>query len=427
MARALAAGGTPVTGWDEDEARRKRAAREGVVIEHPTARDWGDLAVLAIDDAARLDGPDDNGLLALASAAAAPVTTELALFAHALAARPGARLALAPGGPQAHGAMALAGWIMQCSGLDARPGGWGRALFDAPPLRAGSLSLITASAAERARAPDLAPHALWLGPDADVSAEELASLAARCSGPALIDMDAPGAGARLAALRKGGMDRERLIACSGRMALGEGVYLIGGRLHDARTHGAGRHWRVSGAGLEGLAPGLIAGAAALALALGADADAMEAALASFPGAQGLRAPVFQLGAVEIIDHSAAQDPRETLDAITPDLPVWWIADPGLDAAAFASPLPDHLQRLILTGPDPRLVRKLGKRLACRTAAGLDEALARALHGAMLSGGRAQLLYAPSTRRGPEQVHEDSAALAAALDRLTGRLKQGDAA
>lgn len=427
LAGALAAGGAPVTGWDEDEARRTEAARAGVVIEHPTTRDWGDLAVLAVDDAGLLADTDASGPLALARATGAPVWTELALFARALAGKPGARLVLAPGGGEAHAVSALAAWILTRSGLDARQGGWGAPLLDAPPLRAGSLTLVTASAAERASAPDLTPAALWLGPGSDASADEIAGLAARCDGPALIDMDAPGAGARLAALRKGGMARARLIVCSGRQTLGEGVCLIAGRLHDGRVNGTGRTWRAAGPGLQGLAPGLIAGAAGLALSVGADPDVMEEALASFPGAPGWRAPAGRIGPVRIIDYAAAQDPAAAFSAMHGPDPVFWIAGPGLDPSVLNAPLPEALAALILESPDPRLARRAGQRLTCRQGADIGDALARALHGAALSGGRAQLLYAPSTRCGPELVHERSAALRAALGRLAGRLRQGDAA
>ena len=70
-ARALTAGGADVTLWDEDAGRRERARAQGFRIEDPTARDWGDVELVALIEnqlgafsgelgkRIRLDGPRD--------------------------------------------------------------------------------------------------------------------------------------------------------------------------------------------------------------------------------------------------------------------------------------------------------------------------------------------------------------------------------
>ncbi len=433
-ARALAAGGMAVSGWDEDEAARSLAARAGLVIEDPTLRDWGDLAALVIDDVSRLDGPDNgpdnspvNGPVALARITGTPVFTELGLFARALSGARGARAALVVGGDAAGAAAELAAFCLSRCGLDVRHGGAGTALFDAPPLRAGSVTLIAASAGECAAAPDFHANALLVMADAAISHSDLEALAARVSGPVLLDMDAADAGARLAALRRGGVDRARLIACSGRMVLGDGVYLLGGRLHDARPGAPRRPLRVAAPGVAALPAGLIAGAAGLALALGADPDALEAALTDFPGAHGWGQRLKSLGEVQLIDFGGAQSPKAALSALTKDKLAWWIADAGVDADELLAALPGALPGVILPGPDARTARRLAPRIACRQADSLDDALARGLHAAALSGGPAQLLYAPSTRCGPEERLARSHEFAAALERLTGLIRKGHAA
>jgi len=262
---------------------------------------------------------------------------------------------------------------------------------------------------------------------ATISAAELEALAQRVSGPVLLDMDAPDAGARLAALRRGGVDRARLIACSGRMVLGDGVYLLGGRLHDARPGAPRRPLQAAGPGLAGLAPGLVAGAGALALALGGEPDALEAAMAFFPGAQGWRLAATSLGRVRVFDYGAAQDPKTALAGFTGAAPIWWIAHAGLDAADLPETLPHALKGVILSGPDARAARRLAPRIACRQADSLDDALARALHAAALTGADARILYAPSTRCGPEERLARSQTFRAALDTLTRLIAKGRAA
>ncbi len=425
-ARALAAGGVAVSGWNEDDAARAAAAADGVVIEDPTTRDWGDLSALVIDDVSRLDGPE-AGPVALARVTGTPVITELGLFGCALTGAKGARAALVLGGDEAAAAAELAAACLAGCGLDVRRGGAGVALFDAPPLRAGSITLIAASAAECAAAPDFHADALLVMAGAPVSAADLEALAMRVSGPVLLDMDAPDAGARLAALRRSGVSRERLIACSGRMVLGDGVYLMGGRLHDARAGAPRRPLQTARPGLAGLAPGLIAGAGALALALGGEPDALEVAMACFPGAPGWRNAVMTLGRMQVIDHGAAQDPAAALDGVTGPAPVWWIAHAGLNADALPETLPPALKGVILAGPDARTARRLAAHIACRQAASLDDALARALHAAALAGAEARILYAPSTRCGPEERLARSQAFGAALKRLSGLISKGRAA
>lgn len=429
-ARALAAGGMAVSGWDEDEGARNLAARAGVVVEDPTTRDWGDLAALVIDDVSRLDCPDngpDKSPVALARVIGAPVLTELGLFGCALSGAKGSRAALVLGGNAAGAAAELAAFSLSRCGLDVRHGGAGIALFDAPPLRAGSITLIAASADECAAAPDFHADALLVMADAQLSHSDLEALAAHISGPVLLDMDARDAGARLAALRRGGVDRARLIACSGRMVLGDGVYLLGGRLHDARPGAARRPLRVAGPGLAALSAGLIAGAAGLALALGAEPDTLETALTEFAGARGWGQPLKRLGGVQLIDFGAAQCPKTALAALQGGAPVWWIADPGVDADDLPSSLPGSLRGVILTARDARTARRLAPRMMCRQADSLDDALARGLHAGALSGGAAQLLYAPSTRCGPEESLARSRAFVAALERLTGLIRKGQAA
>ncbi|WBQ13212.1 hypothetical protein L2D00_00655 [Hyphomonadaceae bacterium BL14] len=426
MARALAAGGMAASGWDEDADTRAAAARHGVVIEDPTTRDWGDLSALVIDDVSRLDGPE-SGPVGLARITGTPVLTELALFGRALTSTGGARAALVLGGDKADAAAELAGACLSRCGLDVRRGGAGVALFDAPPLRAGSITLIAASAAECAAAPDFHAHALLVMADAAISTADLEALAMRVSGPVLLDMDAPDAGARLAALRRGGVDRARVTACSGRMVLGDGFYLVGSRLHDARSGAPRRPLQTAGPGLAGLTPGLIAGAGGLALALGGEPDALEAAMAFFPGVQGWRNPVTGLGRVQVFDYAAAQDPKTALAGFTGAAPIWWIAHAGLDAAELPDTLPAALQGVILCGPDARAERRLASRMACRQADSLDDALARSLHAAALTGKDARILYAPSTRCGPEERRVRSQTFTAALERLTGLIRKGHAA
>jgi hypothetical protein len=429
-ARALAAGGMAVSGWDEDEGARSMAARAGVVIEDPTLRDWGDLTALVVDDVSRLEGPDngpDKSPAALARVTGTPVFTELGLFAHALSSARGARAALVVGGDAAAAAAELTALCLARCGLDVRHGGAGIALFDAPPLRAGSITLIAASPDECAAAPDFHANALLVMADAAISHSDLESLAARVSGPVLLDMDARDAGARLAALRRGGVDRARLIACSGRMVLGDGVYLLGGRLHDARPGAPRRPLHAAGPGLAGLAPGLIAGAGALALALGSEPDALEAAMAFFPGLKGWRNAVTSLGRVLVFDYGAAQDPKMALAGFTDAAPIWWIAHAGMDAAELPETMPPALKGVILTGSDARAARRLAPRIACRQADSLDDALARALHAAALSGADARILYAPSTRCGPEERLARSQTFRVALDKLTGLIRKGHAA
>ncbi|MCH8490203.1 MAG: hypothetical protein LAT81_09795 [Oceanicaulis sp.] len=429
-ARALAAGGMAVSGWDEDADARAVAARAGVVVEDPTSRDWGDLAALVIDDVGRLDAPDsgpDNGPVALARVTGTPVVTELNLFARALTGARGAHAALVVGGDSAGAAAELASFCLSRCGLDVRLGGAGIALFDAAPLRAGSITLIAASAHECAAAPDLHAHALLVLAGAAISAHDLEALAARISGPVLLDMDAPDAGARLAALRRGGVDRTRLIACSGRMVLGEGVCLLGGQLHDARPGAPRRPLGVAGPGLEALPPGLIAGAAALALALGAEPDTLEAALAACPGAAGWGMPLQSLGAVKVIDFGGAQSPKAALASLSGAAPTWWIADAGVEADDLPAALPGALRGVILPESDARTARRLAPRVACRQADSLEDALARGLHAAALTGENARLLYAPSTRCGPEERLARSQVFAAALEKLTGLIRKGHAA
>ena len=80
-ARALAAGGADVHGWDDDDGARARARDAGITTGDPARLDWRRMAALVSSPGVPLTHPRAHPLVSRARAAGVPVLGDIELFA----------------------------------------------------------------------------------------------------------------------------------------------------------------------------------------------------------------------------------------------------------------------------------------------------------------------------------------------------------
>jgi len=431
-ARALKAGGAQVSGWDEAVSRRERAQAQGVTVEDPTLRDWGDLAALTLGDPGVMDMEERPRILDLAVSTGAPFMTGLDLFGAALDEAEGAVTAVIAGGSQAVAAASLTAWLLQDAGLDAHHGGPHAPPLDLPVPRRGSIYILACETRELERT-------TWRGADAALllaggqgDNDVLMELMIRGAGPALACVDDERMGRMFTrALRNAGGRRE-VEPVSGRQVLTRGVYALGGELFDVFDGAARRIACLEGTpALCGHSPAMIAGAAGLARRLGARAEDIERALLAWPGAPGLHEPAGQAGRVTFVNHAAAADIPDLLAALGGGAALYWItggeAHAGvLEALESAGVRPAGVY---LADGSARTVKKLKSLAPCSLSASLDEAVRRAVHDAAARRGEpVRIVYAPlNPQRDCDAAADRREAFSSCVERLMALAFEGEAA
>ena len=87
-ARALIAGGAIVSAWDDGEASRANAARQGVTLKEPCSLDWASQAALVLAPGVPLTHPVPHPVASRALAAQCPIIGDIQLFSDARCALP---------------------------------------------------------------------------------------------------------------------------------------------------------------------------------------------------------------------------------------------------------------------------------------------------------------------------------------------------
>jgi UDP-N-acetylmuramoylalanine--D-glutamate ligase len=338
---ALQAGGARVLAWDDAEAGRNAARAAGVEPVDLNGVDFAELAALVMSPGVPLYGPKRHWSVARAEAVGVPVIGDVELFARELAALPEAYRPKVVGVTGTNGkstTTALIAHILAECGRDVRMGGnIGVGVLALAPPRPGAVYVLELSSYQLDLTTSLRCNAavhLNLSPD---HLERHGTMARYAQAKRAIFANQ---GPRDWAIV--GVDDDwgealctRLNAANGRVvvpvasgqSLGRGVCALGPMLWDSLDGRTTLACDLShAAGLPGAHNGQNAAAAfAAARALGLPADAIAAAILSFPGLAHRLQEVGRVGLVRFFDDSKATNADAAARALTAFETVHWIA------------------------------------------------------------------------------------------------------
>ncbi len=131
-ARSLEAGGAHVFAWDDAEAKRAEAAKEGFTLADSSGWDWKTFAALVLSPGIPLTHPEPHPAVKKAKGAGVEVIGDVELFQRAVAASgKGAKVVAVTGTNGKSTTTALIGHMVRRCGGDAQVGGnIGRAVLD---------------------------------------------------------------------------------------------------------------------------------------------------------------------------------------------------------------------------------------------------------------------------------------------------------
>lgn len=357
-AKALAAGGANVFAWDDQEASRARAEREGVPVRDINARDWRSFAALVLSPGVPLSFPKPHRVVELARAVGVPILSDIELFARAVNARPAharPKIVAVTGTNGKSTTAALLAHILEVCGKDARLGGnIGRGVLDLPSLHAGAIYVLELSSFQLDLVDNLrADVAVFLNFTADhldrhgsmqnYFAAKKRILRNQGAGDwAVIGADSPETARLLTQLTADGV--RQVAGISNRQALGRGVCALGGRLYDSLNGGTYMVLDLKAApALPGQHNGQNAAAAyAAARALGLEARRIAAAIETFPGLPHRLELAGQIGGIRFVNDSKATNPDAAAQALAVYPKIRWLVggqpkEGGIDALASYFP------------------------------------------------------------------------------------------
>ncbi len=403
--RALKEGGARVFAWDDREASRLAAVKEGVTLEVPERWPWMDVEALVLSPGIPLTHPEPHPVVRLAKSAGAQIIGDMDLFARAIrpdsSARGSAPIIAITGTNGKSTTTALIGHILQTLGFDAQVGGnIGKSALDLAPPRAKTVYVLEVSSYQVDLSPNLVPDVALLtnlSPDhidrhgtmAGYAAVKEALLTRTASdGHVAIGFDDPLSAAiytRLAAARG-----SNAVAVSVGKVLGRGVFVIDGRLYDSWDQPATQMGDLNSAtripGAHNWQNAALAYAAVKRLV--GDIRAVVPAIARFPGLAHRIEEVGRLGNVRLVNDSKATNADAAARALACFPDIFWIAGgkPKEGGIEDLAPYFPRMRRAYLIG---EAARSFGHTLEGKVdsvqAGTLDRALTAAYADARASG------------------------------------------
>lgn len=340
--RALKAGGASVFAWDDKDAARLMAAKEGARADPWEDWPWAQMSALILSPGVPLTHPEPHAVVRRARESGAEVIGDLELFARVI--RPsrqmkGAAPVIAVTGTNGKSTTtALIGHILETCGFDAQVGGnIGRPALDLAPPGPKTLYVLEVSSYQIDLSPGLVSDVALLtnlSPDhldrhgsmAGYAAikEKLLTQAAPDGYVAIgvDDADSAAIYTRLAAMRGA-----NAVAVSVGKVLGRGIFIIDGKLYDswdqppaeigdlkAATHLPGEHnWQNAGLAYAALRRLL------------RDPRAILSAITRFPGLAHRIEDVGRIGKVRFINDSKATNADAAARALACYSDIYWIA------------------------------------------------------------------------------------------------------
>lgn len=334
VARALQAAGAEVTGWDDGEAARQKAAAAGVQVADLQAADWSGFAALVLSPGIPLTHPKPHWSVLRARDAGVAVTGDVDLFFQERAVHcPKAPVLAITGTNGKSTTTALAHHTMRAMGIDAAMGGnIGVPVFDLPPFEPYRHYVIECSSYQIDLAPHLAPT---VGVHLNLSEDHLerhgtmenyAAIKARlveASDHAIVGVDDLLSSRMADRLEREGHEVTRISATH---TLAHGVYAVGSAIWLAREGAQDKLLDVGGvASLRGAhnAQNVCAVVAAL-LKLGCDPTRLGEAICSFPGLAHRMEPVASYRGVSFINDSKATNADAAARALASYQTIYWI-------------------------------------------------------------------------------------------------------
>jgi UDP-N-acetylmuramoylalanine--D-glutamate ligase len=343
--RALVAGGAEVDAWDDDAAARARAQGAGFTPVDLNRADWSGFAALILAPGVPLTHPKPHWTVERARGAGAPIIGDIELFARERAARaPGAPFVAITGTNGKSTTTALIAHILREAGRDVAMGGnIGVPILDLPPPDNARVHVVECSSFQIDLAPSLAPSVgalINITPDhldRHGSLENYAAIKERLvakAASALVGVDdepSRAIAARLAA--RAGSRLTKLSAAPSPLA----DAWVEDRFIATRAGGRQVDLRVAPA-LRGAHNGQNAAFAfAATAALGLGAQAIQRAMASFPGLAHRMELIGNLGRVIFVNDSKATNADAAEKALLSFRDIFWIVG-GKAKAGGVEPL-----------------------------------------------------------------------------------------
>ncbi|MBI3677618.1 MAG: UDP-N-acetylmuramoyl-L-alanine--D-glutamate ligase [Proteobacteria bacterium] len=395
--RALKAGGARIFGWDDNQAGRDAAAREGASVKPFAEWPWANIKALILSPGVPLTHPRPHDVVLMAQKFGAEVVGDMELFAREIRsdrAKPGKAPVVAITGTNGKSTTtALIGHVLSSCGYAAEIGGnIGKPVLDLASPNGKTVYVLEVSSYQADLSPGLTPDVAVLTNitpdhiDRHGSLENYAAVKARLlaqtakTGQICIGVDDIHASSLYTRFSSNG--GPEAIPVSVGKVLGRGVFAVDGTLYDAV---AGRAAPVMNLGAAAHLPGAhnwqnAALAYAATKPFVKDTRAIASAIADFPGLPHRMEDVGRIGKVRFINDSKATnaDAAERALVCFPD--VFWIAgvkakEGGIESLA---PLFSRIRKAYLIGEAAKeFARTLEDRVPYAMSGTLEHAVAEA--------------------------------------------------
>lgn len=340
-ARALVQGGATVYAWDDKESARANLP-EGAIVREWDRWPWLEMAALVLSPGVPLTHPKPHAIVERAVDAHVAIIGDIDLFARAIrpdSKAPGLAPVIAITGTNGKSTItALIGHILQACGFDAQIGGnIGKPALDLNPPKPKTVYVLEISSYQIDLSPNLRPDVSILSnitPDhidrhgtLENYARVKAALLARTvpSGHMIVGTDdAPSASiyTKLVAVH----DAEAVAVSVGKV-LGRGVFVIDGKLFDARHHPAEEIGNLAQAphlpGAHNWQNAALSYAAVRTMVR--DPQAIMKAITRFPGLVHRIEDVGRIGKVRFVNDSKATNADAAARALACFPDIYWIA------------------------------------------------------------------------------------------------------
>jgi len=338
---SLISGGASVFAWDDREQGRQAAAEKGARVENWGTWPWGDIVALILSPGVPLTHPEPHPIVLRATHAGAEVIGDVELFArtiHPVGAKGLAPIVAITGTNGKSTTTALIAHVLKACGFDAQAGGnIGRPALDLSPPKTSTIYVLETSSYQIDLSPGLMADVAVLtnlSPDhldRHGSMQGYAAVKQKLLAQAVDDgwvavgvddPDSAGIYTRMSAMRG-----SHAVAVAIGKVLGNGVFVIDGKLYDAWGQSAeligdlkcaarlpGAHnWQNAALCYAAVRP------------LVSDRRAIMPAIARFPGLAHRIEEVGQIGKVRFINDSKATNADAAARALACYSDIYWIA------------------------------------------------------------------------------------------------------
>ena len=401
---SLKAGGARVYAWDDSEAARAVAEREGATILPFRQWPWDCIKALILSPGVPLTHPKPHDIVVAARTAGAEVIGDIELFAREIrpdATKPGRSPVIAITGTNGKSTTtALIGHILTSAGFAAEIGGnIGKPVLDLAPPNGRTVFVLEISSYQIDLSPGLVPDVTVLTNitpdhiDRHGSMERYVAIKTKLlkhtakGGHVCIGVDDANTSAIHTRLSSNG-GAEAIPVSIGKV-LGRGVFAVDGVLYDAWGSRAAKVMDLSAAshlpGAHNWQNAALAYAATKPFVK--DARAIASAIADFPGLAHRMEDVGRIGKVRFVNDSKATNADAAARALVCFPDIFWIAggrpkEGGIESLA---PLFGRIRKAYLIGEAAQdFARTLGERVPHHISGTLDQAVASAFEDARAS-------------------------------------------